>query len=87
MDEYHFMADVLMTFRSCPDFIKAMIVSGFYLTITICVLGTGYLQVLGKRETEKHLNAEDQTALAVTGTGDVIDFSRGRRTGVEPKER
>ena len=33
MEDYHFFADLLSTFRSLNDWLKALIVSGFYGTL------------------------------------------------------
>lgn len=76
MTEYHFMADVLTPFQSCPDFIKTPIVGGFYATIMICVLGTQYPSLLEKREGRGAAGRED-TAGSVSD--DVVVDLAGKR--------
>jgi len=76
MTDYHFMTDVLTPFRSCPDFIKAPIVGGFYATIMICVLGARYLRLLEIREGRGAAGHED-TAGSVSG--DVVVDLAGKR--------
>lgn len=76
MTEYHFMADVLTTFRSCPDAIKALIVGGFYAAITVCVLGSQYLWLLRHRESGREIQADTENTAA---TGGVIDLSGKRQ--------
>lgn len=83
MTDYHFMADVLTTFRSCPDGIKALIVGGFYATITVCTLGCGYLWVLGKRETVLGSARRDAPATA----DGVVDLTDERRTRSDARSR
>ncbi len=39
MEDYNFFADLLSTFRSLNDWIKALIIVGFYASITACILG------------------------------------------------
>jgi len=76
MTEYHFMADVLTPFRSCPDFIKAPIVGGFYATVMICVLGARYPSLLENREGRGAAGRED-TAGSISGEM-VVDLA-GKR--------
>ena len=57
MDEYHFMADVMSTWRSQNDWIKAIIVVGFYVTVflvtLIIALGRPWLRLRADRPKPK----------------------------------
>lgn len=79
MADYHFMADVLTTFRSCPDGIKALIVGGFYAAATACVLGSQYLCLLRLHETGRVGRAGTESTSTASEVIDLTDerMSRG----------
>ncbi len=51
MEDYNFFADLLSTFRSLNDWIKALIIVGLYASITVCILGV--IRRKPKRENSK----------------------------------
>ncbi|VAW16583.1 hypothetical protein MNBD_ALPHA11-2503 [hydrothermal vent metagenome] len=67
LEDYKFFADLLSTFRSLNDWIKALIIVGFYASITACILG-----IIRRKPKQSDTRTETPVAAPLVESNDIV---------------